>query len=254
MKNEVEATKFKHKLKKVVREYMEYGSFPKVSLLQEGKEELLTTYFQDILIKDVQRRFKIRKTEKLEELAKYYLIHISTLQSFNKTRKVMNLSLDTLERFSQYFSIARLIFFLPKFSFSLKKQILNPKKVYCADPGLRNVVSFKFTEDLGRIAENIVFLNLFRENKDLYYWRDYSGKEVDFVVREKSNLEKLIQVCWRVEDKKTKERETSSLVKAMDKFNVREGLIITEDLEAQEKVNKNKKIIYKPLWKWLLSF
>ena len=84
---------------------------------------------------------------------------------------------------------------MPKFSFSLKEQILNPKKVYCIDSGLRNIVSFKFSEDLGRIVENIVFLELFRREKEVYYWRDRTGREVDFVIKERLKVSELVQVC-----------------------------------------------------------
>ena len=214
---------------------------------------MLNNYFRDILIKDVQSRFNVRQTVKLEELAKYYLTNISTLQSFNRVRKLLNLSLDTVERYSKYFSIARLIFFIPKFSFSVREQILNPKKVYCMDTGLRNMVSFKFSEDLGRIAENIVFLNLLFGNgdKEIYYWKDKQQREVDFVVKEGLKVKELIQVCWGIEEEETERRETMALIKAMDEFKLKQGLIITEDIDKEEEVN-GKRIVYKPLWEWLI--
>ena len=252
IKSRIEMMKFRHGIRKLLDEYLEFGSFPKVVLIGEGKEELLNNYFHDILIKDVQRRFNVRETGKLEELAKYYLTNVSTLQSFNRTRKLLNLSLDTVERFSKYFSIARLIFFVPKFSFSVKEQILNPKKVYCMDTGLRNIVSFKFSEDIGRIAENVVFLNLLFRNKEIYYWKDHAGKEVDFVVKEGLKVTELIQACWRIEEEKTEKREVKSLIKAMDEFKLEEGLVITEDIDKEEIVN-DKRIVYTPLWKWLVE-
>lgn len=251
IESELDIIRYRHKIRKFLREYMEFGGFPKVTLIEEGKEDLLANYFRDIVIKDVQMRFRVRETGKLEELAKYYLTNISTLQSFNSVRKALNLSLDTVERFSRYFSIARLLFFVPKFSFSLKAQVLNPKKVYCIDSGLRNIVSFKFTEDLGRIAENIVFLELFRRGKEVYYWRDRAGREVDFVVKEGLKVRELVQVCWKVEgEEKTRRREIVALVKAMDELKLKEGLIITGDKEGRENVN-GKWVTYKPLWKWL---
>ena len=190
----------------------------------------------------------------MEELAKYYLTNISTLQSFNRARKWLNLSLDTVKRYSKYFAIARLIFFVPKFSFSMKEQILNPKKVYCMDTGLRNIVSFKFSEDLGRIAENVVFLNLLFRNRDkeIYYWKDHTGKEVDFVVKEGLKVKELIQVCWGIEEEKTERREVRALIKAMEEFKLNQGLVITEDIDKEEEVD-GKRIVYKPLREWLLE-
>ncbi len=252
IESRVDIIKHRHKIRNLLREYMEFGGFPKVTLIEEGKGDLLANYFRDIVIRDVQVRFRVRETAKLEELAKYYLTNISTLQSFNRARQALNLSLDTVERFSRYFSIARLLFFVPKFSFSLKQQILNPKKVYCIDPGLRNIVSFKFAEDIGRIAENVVFLELFRSGKEVYYWRDRAGREVDFAVKEKLKVRELVQVCWRIEEEKTRKREIAALVKAMDELKLKEGLIITENTEGRENIN-GKWITYKPLWKWLVE-
>jgi predicted AAA+ superfamily ATPase len=252
IENRRDIIQYRHKIRKLQNDYIEFGGFPKVTLIEEGKADLLANYFRDIVIKDVQMRFKVRETGKLEELAKYYLTNIATLQSYNRIRKTLNLSLDTVERYSRYFSIARLLFFVPKFAYSLKEQILNPKKVYCIDSGLRNIVSFKFSEDIGRIVENIVFLELFRSGKEVYYWRDRTGREIDFVVKEGPRVSELVQVCWNVEDEKTRRREIGALVKAMDELKLKDGLIITEDSEGQEDIN-GKSVTYKPLWKWLVQ-
>jgi predicted AAA+ superfamily ATPase len=143
------------------------------------------------------------------------------------------------------------------FSKSIKKQEKVPRKVYCIDCGLPNVVGLRFSENIGRLAENLVFLELIQEHfknplVEVYYWKDYSGREVDFVVKSGLEVKQLIQVCWNVEDEKTKEREVTALLKAMDEFKLKEGLVITEDYEDKEA--RNEKIItYKPLWKWLLG-
>jgi len=258
IRSRIEMIKFRHRIRKLLDEYLEFGGFPKVVLIEEdkGKEELLNNYFRDILIKDVQRRFKVRETVKLEELAKYYLTNISTLQSFNRARKWLDLSLDTVERYSKYFAIARLLFFVPKFSFSLKEQILNPKKVYCMDPGLRNIVSFKFSEDSGRIAENVVFLNLLFRNRnsdrEIYYWRDKRGREVDFVLKRGLKIERLIQVTYVSGEEEVDVREKKALLKASEELNCEDMQVITRDYEAEEDF-KGKKIKFRPLWKWLVN-
>ena len=256
IRSRIEMIKFRHRIRKLLDEYLEFGGFPKVVLIEEdkGKEELLNNYFRDILIKDVQRRFKVRETVKLEELAKYYLTNISTLQSFNRARKWLDLSLDTVERYSKYFAIARLLFFVPKFSFSLKEQILNPKKVYCMDPGLRNIVSFKFSEDSGRIAENVVFLNLLFRNSDreIYYWRDKRGREVDFVLKRGLKIERLIQVTYVSSEEEVDVREKKALLKASEELNCEDMQVITRDYEAEEDF-EGKKIKFRPLWKWLVN-
>ena len=161
-----------------------------------------------------------------------------------------------MERYSKYFAIARLLFFVPKFSFSLKEQILNPKKVYCMDPGLRNIVSFKFSEDSGRIAENAVFLNLLFRNRnsdrEIYYWRDKRGREVDFVLKRGLKIERLIQVTYVSSEEEVDVREKKALLKASEELNCEDMQVITRDYEAEEEF-KGKKIKFIPLWKWLVN-
>jgi len=253
IKNKIDLIKQEFKIKNLLKEYLNFGGFPKVVLVNEKeKRSVLESYFRDILIKDVQKRFNIREVEKLETLAKYYLTNISTLQSYNKVKNFVKLSLDTVERFSKYFEIARLIFFLPKFSFSLKEQILNPKKVYSIDLGLKNLISFKFSGDLGRLIENLVFLELLRNKKELYYWKSQK-EEVDFIIKKENRIEQLIQVCYSLENEKTKEREINGLLRASDELKCKNLLVISWDYEGEGEF-KGKKIKFIPLWKWLLKF
>nr|WP_261789132.1 DUF4143 domain-containing protein [Methanosarcina siciliae] len=140
---------------------------------------------------------------------------------------------------------------MKKYSYSLKEQVLNPRKVYCIDTGLRNTVAFAFSEDYGRLVENIVFMHLRRKYRDIYYWKNEKQKEVDFLVNEKNVLTQAVQVCWDIESEMTRKRETEGLLLAMDSFELNEGLILTEDVEEEIMV-ENKKIIFMPVWKWLL--
>jgi len=72
------------------------------------------------------------------------------------------------------------------------------------------------------------------------------------VIKEGLRVKELIQVCYSM-DEKTEEREVKSLIKAMDEFKLKEGLVITEDIDKEVEVD-NKKMVYKPLWKWLLEW
>jgi len=71
------------------------------------------------------------------------------------------------------------------------------------------------------------------------------------VIKEGLRVKELIQVCYSM-DEETEEREVRSLIKAMAVFKLKEGLVITEDIDEEVEVD-NKKIVYKPLWKWLLE-
>ena len=255
VKNEIDIIKEKNLIKAMVREYMEYGGFPEVVLLSE-KERILLSYFETLIGRDIVDRFRVREKEKLNSIAKYYLTNISSMISFNRIAKFMNISVATVERFSNHLESANLIFFIKKFSFSMKEQEKAQRKVYSVDTGLSNIIGFRFRENLGKIAENVVGLNLkikqaFDPGIEIYYWRDYQQREVDFVVKKGKDIIQLIQVCWNISDIETKEREIRSLLRAMEEFNLKESIIITEDQEGEEDI-KGKKIKFVPLWKWLL--
>ena len=85
---------------------------------------------------------------------------------------------------------------------------------------------------------------------DIYYWKNKG--EVDFVIKKGLRVCELIQVCYFLGNKETKKREIRSLLEGMDEFALKEGLIITEDDDKELEVD-GKKIIFKPLWKWLLD-
>ena len=251
--NALDLAEHRHRLKGMFSEYLKWGGFPKASLLalDDEKKELMRAYFSDIIVKDIVSRHKIKESGKVESLAKYYISNTSTLQSFNRIKDVLQISRDTVDRFSGYLESVYLLFFVKKFSYSLKEQELNLRKVYCIDNSFRNAVGFVFSGDYGRLAENTVFVELKRRGEDIYYWKDGSQNEVDFVLKRKNKIREVIQVCWNLEEKKTKQREIRALVSAMKAFGLNQGIIITEDYEGREK-NAAGNIIYVPLWKWLL--
>ena len=243
-------------IKGLLRKYIEWGSFPEVAL-SEQKKEILLNYFDDLVEKDLLRRFRVRKSSAMKALIKYYLSNSGNLTTYSSIEKFLRLSSDTVEKFSGYFEDVYLIFFLKRFSFKVRAQEKSPRKVYAVDTGLCNAVGFRFSDNIGKLVENIVFLELQRRQAvhpewELYYWKDEHHREVDFIIKKGRRVEELIQVCWNVNDPKTRARETRSLLKAMDQFGKNEAVIVTDEYETVEDV-KGKKITYVPLWKWLIS-
>jgi len=239
-----------------LRRYIEFGSFPEV-VLSDQKREILLSYFEDLVEKDLRRRFKVRKPQEMKSLIKYYLSNAGSLITFSSVKKFLKLTAGTVEKFSGYFEDVYLVFFLKRFSFKVREQEKSPRKVYAVDTGLCNTVGFRFSENIGRLMENIVFLELHRRqaeqpDMELYYWKDAQHREVDFVVKRGQKVEALIQVCRDLHDPKVRSREIRSLHKAMTELGKEEALIITEEYEAVENV-KGRTITYMPLWKWLLG-
>ena len=118
--------------------------------------------------------------------------------------------------------------------------------------GLRNAISFDFSENKGRLLENLVFLHLLKTEKEIYYYRTKDNLEVDFLIKEKQKIKLLIQVCLTIKNFETKEREIKALVKAMKELKLEQALILTEDEEDIIKID-NKKIKVMPTFQWLLE-
>ena len=254
IKNDLDISQKRHEIKRAFANYLKEGGFPKVTLADKEteKRDLLNIYFRDIIIKDIVQRYNIREVNKLNDLAKYYLTNVSNLQSFNNIKNVLKLNLDTVERFSYHLSSVFLLNFVKKFSYSEKEQILNPRKVYCTDNGLRGSVAFVFSGDYGKLAENIVFNELNKKDSEIYYWKNPKQEEVDFIIKKKQKIIQAIQVCWNIEKPETKKREVGVLVKACKELKLKEGLILTEDVLSNE-IIEGIKIYFQPIWKWLLK-
>ena len=254
--NSLDLVNKKIDIKRLLSEYFEYGSFPGV-VLAGAKKQILLAYFDDLLNKDLIRRYKIRKTGKIKELAIYYLSNISTPSTYNSLKKQLLLTTDTIEKFSGYIESIYLIFFVKRFSFKLKEQEKSPRKTYAIDVGLSNQVGFRFSLNTGRMAENLVFLELLRKKSldpkmELFYFKNERHREVDFVIKESLKVKSAVQVCWNIEDLKTKKREVDSLIVGLEDLNLKEGLVITEDYENVE-YYKEFEIKFIPLYKWLLN-
>lgn len=216
------------------KEYLVWGGFPKIVLNNE-KKYLLSTYFNDIINRDIIGKNKINEYTKLNQLAYYYLSNSANLHSFNKISKFLKLSNDTVSRFSYFFEESYLFFFIKLFAYSLKKQNVNPKKVYCIDNGLIESEGFKFMQDADKRLENSVFLHLIYSGFSPFYLKN--GFEVDFYIDDIA-----IQVCYELNG--STERE----IKALKQTNAKEKLIITWN---QEENIEGIKVI--PFWKWALD-
>ncbi|MDD3175479.1 MAG: DUF4143 domain-containing protein [Candidatus Nanoarchaeia archaeon] len=196
-------------------------------------------------------RYKLSDERSLKELAKYLLSNVGKEFSYNKLKKSLDFgSLNTVKNYISYLENSYLIFSVEKYDNSLKKQLIANKKVYSIDTSFINNVSFKISEDYGRILENVVFIELKRREKEIYYHKD--NKECDFVIRDGLNIVEAIQVTKNLSSEETKKREIEGLIEAMNKYKLKNGLILTDD-EENEFIIENKKIIVKPIWKWLLE-
>lgn len=239
------------KLKNIFNLYLEKGGMPEY--LQYQKKELLVRLYEDILYRDIIARYEIKEIKALRELALYLLSNLSNLFTYNNLKKITGLgSANTAKSYVEYLENSFVIFSVNLFSFSLKKQFYAPRKVYCIDNGLANSISFKFSENRGKFLENLVYLELRRQKKEVYYYKTKNNLEIDFLIKEKNAPAALIQVAQKLDDAKTKAREIKSLLVALGELNLNNGLIFTED-EEELVEQEGKTINILPVYKWLME-
>lgn len=213
---------------RAAKEYLENGGFPE--FLKTGIPTILHHLLDDILYRDIAVRYGVRDVLSLRKMAVYLLSNIGKPVSANglKAQFDIKASSTILEYFS-YLENAYIVQFVPKFSYSLKVQIRNPKKVYAIDIALSSYNSVRFTDDWGRKLENLVFIELRRKYKEIYYFQEQ--KECDFIVFEREKLQSIVQVCYELNPDNLK-RELAGAFEAMRFFKQKKALLVTLDQET----------------------
>ncbi|MBU0930075.1 MAG: ATP-binding protein [Nanoarchaeota archaeon] len=230
------------------KEYFIKGGFPQY--LRSRRIESIQDLFNDIINRDISIRHKIRNLKSLKEMAVYLITNVGKEFSYNSLKKTFGLgSVNSAISFVSFFEDSYMLFTIPKFDYSIKKQIINPKKVYSIDNGFSVVNSASFSEDKGKMLENITFLNLRKIYKEIFYFQEKG--ECDFVIKEGTKITRAIQVCYNLTEQ-NKKRELNGLIEALDKFKLKEGLILTYNQEDKF-VIEDKIIKAIPVWKWLLK-
>ena len=236
-------------IRKAFSDYLIRGGFPEYLITENSN--FLKTLYENIVFRDVVVRYNIRNTKAVLEMVHFLVSNISREISYNTLKNILNISnAASVKEYIGYFENSYLLFTLNKFDFSRKKQIANPKKIYVIDTGLANAVSFQFSENFGRQLENLVYIELRRRNKEIFFHR---GKfECDFLCMERGKVIEAIQVTRSVDDASVLKREINGLTEAMNMHGLSEGKIITDDEEGELQQN-NMVIKIMPAWKWLLT-
>lgn len=227
-------------------DYLRNGGYPETIQARSITKSYLSTLFDSILLKDVAKRHKVRNTTDLYNLANYLLSNFCNPISANELAGDLGLSsVATTKKFCNYLNEPYLFFYLPRFNNKLKLMNKVPKKVYVVDNGFVQSTAFSLSENLGRLLENQVFVELLRRGyapgTTLFYYRTRNDKEIDFVTRKGAKVEQLIQVCYDMTSEKTRKRELDALVEAADELHCDNLLVITNN--QQEKIEWKDKMI-----------
>jgi len=240
-------------LKDSFDKYLQSGGFPELVMRNLDSKIYLSPLVDSIILNDIVSRYRIRHPKEIKDLVFYLFSNFSSEFSFRKLQLSLDISsVHTVKRYVDFSVSAFLIYVLNRYSHKVKEQIKSPKKVYLMDTGIANAQAFQFSYDRGKYLENIVFLELLRRghrpNLEIFSYKTKNNKEVDFYL----NNKQLIQVCYDISDKKTKDRELSALIVAGKELLCDDLQVLTYNQEGIDKVG-NKEIRFIPVWKWLLK-
>lgn len=234
--------------KKSFEKYLLKGGFPEY--LKQDDPAIHYELLNDVVARDIAVRFGIKNVSLLKNIATYLISHVGKPFSYNSIRSMFGIkSVQSVIDYISYFEDSYILFTIPIFSYSYKKQQVNPKKAYSIDNGFSYSNTISFSKDKGKMLENCVFLHLRRIFREIFYF--VGQGECDFVIKEKEKITQAVQVCYELTETNEK-REINGLIEAMEKFKLSQGYILTLNQDDELDV-KNKKIIVKPVWRWLIE-
>lgn len=239
--------KISQKMINALQKYMQCGGFPEIMLSTNTHRNklLLQQYLEDILLKDIAKRYNIRDLKTLEKLALYILSNIGNEISVNRISNLLNSSRQTINVLLNYLKQVYLVYFTANFSFSLNERLnmKKPQKIYSIDTGMFSALKQTVVNDYGKMAENLAFLHLKNTlNEDVYFWKQKI--EIDFILNNGLPL----NVTFT---DKIPEREYEGLFYYLEKHNLNHGFLLTKNLFEQYRENE-KTIHVLPLWHFLL--
>jgi predicted AAA+ superfamily ATPase len=218
----------------LINQYLLTGGFPEtIGYNDLHRTRVHEDYVSVAILRDILERHEIKNEHILRYLIKFLLTNISRPISLHKLFNDLksqgrSLGKNTLYQYFEHVSDCYLSFLVPLFTDSSRKQESNPRKSYCVDTGLARSHMFAAGENMGKLFENLLYLDFRRSGYAVHYYLTQSGKEVDFVARSIEGKTHLIQACFDMSDPETIEREKSALIEAETELAMR-GTIVTRD-------------------------
>ena len=231
---DLHALKAEHKTESLVLadDYLRNGGYPEAVASRQLARSYLDTLFDSIIWKDVAKRHKVRNVSDLNNLAVYLVSNFCNPLSANELAEALNFSsVNTTKKYMEYLHEPYLFYYLSRYDNKLKLMKKAPRKVYVVDNGFVASKAFALTDNLGRLLENQVFIELIRRGYDIektiFYYRSRNDKEVDFVLREGTRIRSLVQVCYDMSSPKTEKREVDSIIECAGELKCDNLVIVT---------------------------
>lgn len=183
--------------------------------------EYLNDIYNTVLVKDVLQYNNIRDVDLFNHIFSYILTNIgqsfsaSSIKTYLKNKN-KNISVDTILNYLEYCNIAFLIKKVPRYDILSKKTLKVDEKYYLTDHGFRQATGFPITQDIERILENIVYIELLSRGYEVKVGK-VKDKEINFIAKKEKSLS-YYQISYKIRDEKTRERIFETYNSITDNF------------------------------------
>ena len=203
--------------------YIQEGGMSGSYLYQtpEAKYDYIADVFDTLVVRDIQKKYKIRNMPLMEQLCDFLIDNISNLTSARSVAKSFTAAQvktndRTISAYLKYLCNAFAFYRIRRYDIQGKRYLASNDKYYLCDHSFKYAKLGTKNADYGRSMENIVAIELLRRGYELYAGVLYK-KEIDFVALRRG--EKLyIQVASSIDDPDTFQREVDPLLKIKDAY------------------------------------
>jgi len=191
---ELRAEQSVFELREGLDERLRWGSYPEIFKLDtaERKTKYLYELASDYLYKDILKLVDIRNPDKLRTLLRLLAFQVGSEASLSELGSAVGMSKETVERYIDLLEKSFVLFRLSGFSRNLRKEITKSNKYYFYDLGIRNALIDNFKapsdrQDVGALWENFLISERIKRNTytekggSHYFWRTYTGAEIDYI-------------------------------------------------------------------------
>jgi hypothetical protein len=189
----------KHLEKKLIEQLQVFGSYPEVYaqdlLSDEDKAKLLENIVQTYVLKDVVDIYGLKDKKLAEDILTKIALQLGSEVSIREIASSLGSNWGTVANYIEIFIRNYILIPLPSFKTNARKAVSENRKLYFYDLGIRNALVKDFREtklrpDQGGLFENFIILEIEKQKRNtgalrnLYFYREYGGKEVDLVIED----------------------------------------------------------------------